>query len=77
MIPAFNELPVCLKVYPTGANFFLAKVTDADAIYHYLVDRGVIVRNRNRVEMCQGCLRITIGTPQENNELLSALRQYK
>ncbi|MEE1145981.1 MAG: histidinol-phosphate transaminase, partial [Bacteroidaceae bacterium] len=40
-------------------------------------DRGVIVRNRNRVEMCQGCLRITIGTPQENNELLSALRQYK
>ena len=77
MIPAFNELPVCLKVYPTGANFFLAKVTDAAAIYHYLVDCGVIVRNRNRVEMCQGCLRITIGTPQENNELLSALRQYK
>ncbi len=77
MIPAFHELPICKKIYPTGANFFLAKVTDADAIYHYLVDRGIIVRNRNRVELCEGCLRITIGTPQENNELLSALRQYK
>lgn len=77
MIPAFSELPICKKIYPTSANFFLAKVTDADAIYHYLVDCGVIVRNRNQVEMCQGCLRITIGTPQENNELLSALRKYR
>lgn len=76
MLPAMEELPICLRVYPSAANFFLAKVTDADAIYSYLVDKGIIVRNRNRVQMCEGCLRITIGTKEENNELLAALRQY-
>ena len=55
----------------------LIKVTDADAIYRYLVERGIVVRNRNRVQLCENGLRITIGTPQENTELLSALRQYK
>jgi histidinol-phosphate aminotransferase len=73
---AFMELPVCEKIYKTDANFFLAKVTDANAIYNYLVDKGVIVRNRNKVELCQNCLRVTIGNRTENNELLSALRQY-
>ncbi len=76
LLPAVAELPLCKKVYPTDANFFLAKVTDADAIYKYLVNKGIIVRNRNRVALCEGCLRITVGTPQENNELLAALRQY-
>lgn len=75
MISAFNDLPICLKVYPTDANFFLAKMTDAQAIYAYLVERGVIVRNRTRVSLCQNCLRITIGNKSENNELLAALRQ--
>ncbi|MCR5312648.1 MAG: histidinol-phosphate transaminase [Bacteroidaceae bacterium] len=74
---AFETLPICEKLYPTDANFFLAKVTDADKIYHYLVEKGIIVRNRNRVTLCQGCLRITIGTKDENTKLLSALRQYK
>ncbi len=77
MLPAMEELPICQRVYPSAANFFLAKVTDADAIYSYLVDKGIIVRNRNRVQMCEGCLRITIGTKEENNELLAALRQYE
>ncbi len=77
LVPAVAELPICQKMYPTDANFFLVKVTDADSIYHYLVERGIIVRNRNRVELCGNCLRITIGTPQENCELLSALRQYR
>lgn len=76
MISAFNDLPICLKVYPTDANFFLAKMTDAQAIYDYLVERGVIVRNRTRVSLCQNCLRITIGNKSENNELLAALRQF-
>jgi histidinol-phosphate aminotransferase len=76
MIAAFNELPICEKVYPTDANFFLAKMTDATKIYNYLVDRGIIVRNRNRVQLCENCLRITIGTKTENNELVAALRQY-
>ena len=69
-------LPITEKVYPTDANFFLVKVTDAQKIYNYLVERGIIVRNRHRVQLCQNCLRITVGNKSENNELLAALRQY-
>ena len=76
MIDAFELLPICEKVYPTDANFFLAKMTDATKIYNYLVDRGIIVRNRHRVQLCMNCLRITIGTKTENSELIAALRQY-
>ena len=77
MMEAFSMLPICEKVYPTDANFFLAKMTDATNIYNYLVDRGIIVRNRSRVQLCQNCLRITIGSKGENSELIAALRQYK
>lgn len=77
MLPAFNDLPICEKVYPTDANFFLAKVKNATEIYNYLIDCGVVVRNRTKVTLCNDCLRITVGTPQENNELLACLRQYK
>ena len=76
MVDAFELLPICEKVYPTDANFFLAKMTDAPAIYNYLVDKGIIVRNRHRVQLCQNCLRITIGTKTENSELIAALRQF-
>ncbi len=77
LLPALSELPICLKLYPTAANFVLIRVTDANRIYRYLVERGIVVRNRSRVQLCAGCLRITVGTPQENNELLGALRQFK
>ncbi len=76
VMAALEELPICEKVYPTDANFFLAKVTDAQAIYDYLVAKGIIVRNRNSVMLCGNCLRITIGKKSENMELLAALRQY-
>ena len=76
LMMAFRELPICEQIYPTDANFFLTRVTDAKRIYDYLVDKGIIVRNRSRIQLCQNCLRITIGTRTENNELLSALRQY-
>lgn len=74
---AVNELDICLQVFPTEANFFLARFTDANRIYDYLVSQGIIVRNRSRVKLCDDCLRITIGSPQENTTLLSALRRYK
>ena len=77
MIDAFKLLPICEKVFPTDANFFLAQMTDATQIYNYLVDRGIIVRNRHRVQLCQNCLRITIGTKTENGELIAALRQFQ
>jgi len=76
MAEAFKLLPICEEVYPSDANFFLARMTDAPGIYNYLVDRGIIVRNRHRVQLCQNCLRITIGTRTENGELIAALRQY-
>ena len=75
LMQAFTDLPTCEQVYKTDANFFLARMTDATAIYNYLVDRGIIVRNRSRIQLCNNCLRITIGTRSENNELLAALRQ--
>ena len=77
MMRAFLDLPICEKVYPSDANFFLAKMSDAQAIYDYLVDKGIIVRNRTRVTLCNDCLRITIGTKSENTELLGALRSFK
>ena len=77
MLEAFSQLPICQKVYSTDANFFLAKVSDAQGIYDYLVDQGIIVRNRTRVQLCHNCLRITIGSRNENSELIGALRQYK
>jgi histidinol-phosphate aminotransferase len=76
MIDAFKLLPSCEKVYPTDANFFLAKMHDAQTIYDYLKSNGIIVRNRTHVNLCDDCLRITIGSKTENNELLAALRQY-
>jgi len=74
---AFGELPICEKIYPTDANFFLAKVKDAQKAYDYLVEKGIIVRNRTRVSLCSNCLRVTIGTREENNELIGALRDMK
>ena len=76
MVQAFQQLPICKRVYPTDANFFLAEMTDAVKIYNYLVGEGIVVRNRTNVRLCMNCLRITIGSKNENNELLSALRQY-
>ena len=76
-IEAFGELPICEKIYPTDANFFLAKVKDAQKTYDYLVEKGIIVRNRTRVSLCNNCLRVTIGTREENNELIGALRDMK
>ena len=76
MMVAFAMLPICEHVYPTDANFFLAKMTDAPSIYNYLMENGIIVRNRSRVKLCDNCLRITIGTKTENSQLLAALRRY-
>lgn len=76
LMAAFNDLRTCQQVFPSDANFFLAKMHDAQSIYDYLVERGIIVRNRTRITLCQDCLRVTVGTKSENGELLAALRQY-
>ncbi len=74
---AFKCLPVTVQLFPSDANFFLVRVTDAPAIYNYLVSRGIIVRNRHSVALCGHCLRITVGTAEENEALLQALREYQ
>ena len=69
-----EKISVVQRVYPSDANFLLVEVDDADTLYHYLVESRVIVRNRNSV--VRNCLRITVGTPEENRMLLEALRKY-
>ena len=76
LLQSLSLLSICKKVSPTDANFVLVKVTDADGIYRYLMQKGVVVRNRSHVHLCGDCLRITVGTKDENTKLLSALRQY-
>jgi len=65
------------EVYPSDANFLLIKVDDPAAIYEFLMNKGIIIRNRSSVPLCEGCLRITIGTEEENRELLGALKSYQ
>ena len=76
LIEALGSLRCVKQIYPTDANFVLVRVSDADAIYDYLRAGGIIVRNRNRVEKCIGCLRITVGTAEENEILINALKEY-
>lgn len=63
------------KVYPSAANFLLVKITNARGVYEALVRKGIIVRDRSNVILCEDCLRITIGTRQENQILLNELNQ--
>lgn len=69
-------LPVVQKIYPSDANFLLVKVINAKETYDYLLAQGIVVRDRSKVTLCEGCLRITIGTPHENETLVESLRTY-
>lgn len=73
MIEELEQLSIVEHIYPSDANFILVKVDDANLRYKQLVEKGIIVRNRNSVTLCENCLRITIGTAQDNKELLNAL----
>ena len=76
LMDAFSTLTCVKEIFPSDANFFLARVTDAGAIYNYLVAKGIIVRNRSSISLCGNCLRVTVGTPAENKTLLDALQAY-
>ena len=73
-LPAFSFVE---KVFPGDANFLLVKVSDADRLYQFLAANEVVVRNRSKEPLCEGCLRITVGTPDENNTLIELLKQFK
>lgn len=68
------KLPITQQVYPSEANFLLVKVTDAPGVYRYLMERRIIVRDRSKVTLCNNCIRITVGTPEENKNLITALK---
>ena len=75
LMDEFRKLNCTIKVYPSDANFFLVHVKNATATYNYLVDCGIIVRNRSKIALCGNSLRVTIGTIPENNALLEALKK--
>jgi histidinol-phosphate aminotransferase len=75
LVSALKKLPITEKVYPSEANFVLVKVKGARVLYKKLMDMGIIVRDRSNVKLCDNCLRITVGTPSENDRLVTALKQ--
>jgi histidinol-phosphate aminotransferase len=72
---ALRSLPCVRHIYPSDANFILVRVNNANAAYRYLVEQKIVVRNRHTVALCEDCLRITIGTPEENHTLIKALKE--
>lgn len=76
LIHDLGKLEIVQKIYPSDANFILVKTHDAKGIYNHLVGNGIIVRDRSKVELCEGSLRITIGTPEENESLITNLKNF-
>ena len=72
-----NTLESVLTIYPSDANFILVKTIKPKEIYQFMVNRGIIIRDRSKVELCEGCLRITIGTPNENELLIEAFKNFE
>ncbi len=70
-------LPFVSYIYPSDSNMLLAKFDDAQAVFDYLVGQKIIVRNRSKVQLCAGCLRVSVGTAQENNSLIDSLLKFK
>ena len=76
LVKQLVQLPSVQKIYPSDANFILVKMTDATAVYFFLKENGIIVRNRSNVVLCENCLRITVGTHRENEQLVRTLMSY-
>ena len=71
-----KDIPGVIHIYPSDANFLLVRVEEPRRLYEYLVTEGIIVRDRSRVTLCEGCLRVTVGTPGENEILLKAVAAF-
>ncbi|RRB07420.1 histidinol-phosphate transaminase [Larkinella rosea] len=76
LIANLLNLPLVQHVYPSDANFILVKFEDPKAVFDFLIDQQIIVRDRHRVKLCDGCLRITVGTESENEQLLATLKTF-
>jgi histidinol-phosphate aminotransferase len=77
LVLALKDLNFVLDIYPSDANFILVKTTDPKGIYNFLVQKGIIVRDRSKIDLCEGSLRITVGTPAENEILIDTLKNFK
>jgi histidinol-phosphate aminotransferase len=77
MTAQLERLPFVRQVFPSDANFLLVRVGDPAGVYHFLLNKGIIVRNRSTVPLCRGCLRVTIGTKDENLALVEALKTFQ
>ncbi len=73
---ALQELPQVLHIFPSDSNFLLVRVTEPEGIYQSLLEKGIVVRDRSKVSLCEGCLRITVGTEKENQDLIRELARY-
>ena len=71
---SLEQLDFVEHVYPSDANFLLLKVNDANGLYQRLIERNLVVRNRSKVHLCEGCLRITVGISEENEALVATLK---
>jgi histidinol-phosphate aminotransferase len=77
LIRVFEQMPLVEKVYPSDANFLLVKIKNAKKIYEYLLTKGIVVRDRSNVSLCENCLRITIGSEDEITLLVKAIKEYQ
>ncbi len=76
LMDVFTQIPIVEKIYPSDANFFLVKIKDARKLYGCLLTKGIVVRDRSSVKLCEDCLRITVGTEKENTLLIDAIADY-
>ena len=74
---ALTEISFVKKIYPSDANFILIKVDNANECYNQLVEKGIVIRNRTKDDLCENCLRITVGTELENGKLIETLKSLK
>jgi histidinol-phosphate aminotransferase len=72
-----DKSDLVLNRFPSDANFLLVKFKDPTAVYNYLLQHEIVVRDRSKVQLCEGCLRITVGTKEENDILINALKSFK
>jgi histidinol-phosphate aminotransferase len=71
-----EQIPMVEKVYPSDANFLLIKIPKATELYHYLISQGIIVRDRSNLPNCENTIRITIGTEEENTQLVDQIAEW-
>lgn len=72
----FTSMPTVETVYPSDANFILVKIAEARKVYEFLLTKGIVLRDRSNVHLCDNCLRITVGTEQENTQLVDAMQEW-